>query len=186
MNEVKEYIKGFFRNVKSDSDFTEQFFIKQLESMNKCKVWAALEALEDIGTIESIDALKKCALRPIQDAQISSLYVLRKIIGNDIADFAASLLENSKYREKRTAMIHCCEVCNEDYRQIIEKHLKKATSRYRACLDTDRYICDTTVVLHYLLYLKRINQPIGKVRALLLSRRDKLTNNEIIAVENAP
>jgi len=184
MQDLKSLVR-FFRGVKTASELTEEFLLSQLNSNNRHTLWAATIALRQNGTSRSVAALKECCLRPIRDIQVTSLFTLQAIDGRGIADFSASLLAEKEYRQKWAAMIVSCEVCNEIHRQVLEKRVKEATSRKRACPEVGGLNGKTTEVLHFINYLARTGQPIGDVRGVLLRRRELLTNQEILALEAA-
>ena len=87
MDDPEEFVM-FFPGAESAEDLTEDLLIKQLASDKRDIIWAASVLLQDMGTSKSIDALRRCCLKRVQDAQVTSILALRSIGG----DFAAELL----------------------------------------------------------------------------------------------
>ena len=178
-----EHHLDFIRGASSVADLTEEFLIQKLESKNRWEAWAATIALQEVGTKACVEPLKICCVRPIQDLQIASIYTLRVIAGAEIAEFAAGLLGDKRYRQKWAAMLACCEFCGSQHRPALEKRVKQVTGRQRAAQLEGAGDEDGSEVLAYLRYLDRTHQKIGELRALLLRRREKLTEEEVAAVK---
>jgi hypothetical protein len=163
----------------------EPFLISQLESRGRYTVHKAIVLLRQYGTRASIEPLKQCCLRPIRDFQITSIFTLQAIAGSGIADFAASLLKEKQFREKWAAMVVSCETCDASYRLQLEGRVKQAIRRKRACPEVGGLNGKTTEVLHYLRYLERTSQMLGRFGAELLKHESHLTEQEISAINSA-
>ena len=176
-DDATETFREFFPKA-APADVGEPFLIAKLSSKRRYEAWAATIVLRQLGTNTSVEALKVCCLRPIQDLQVTSIFTLQAIQGNDVADFAVSLLKNAQYREKWAAMIVACESCGPTHRDALESRLKRAVSRKRACPNISGLNSRSTEVLHFLRYLERTHQMLGRVGRFLWRKKDFLTPSE--------
>lgn len=164
------------------TDLNEEFLINNLTAKGKYKAGAATMLLRQCGTIASVNALKACCLRPIQDLQITAIFTLQVILGPAVAEFALSLLNEKQYSQKWAAMLVACETCGAQHRDALETRLKQAVSRQRACAEIGALSGKTTEVLHFLSYLERTKQNLGSLGTYLLRKQEHLTSEELLEV----
>ena len=99
---TRTMVERHFR--RKNLEWTEDYFLRALDSSSKYDVYWAVLALRDCGTIRSIPALKAKLDHSMRDVKSTSILTIAHIAGASETLFFAEALLSPSYREKGYAM----------------------------------------------------------------------------------
>ena len=89
---------------RKNLEWTEDYFLRALDSPSKHDVYWAVLALRDCGTLRAVPALREKLTYPMRDVQTTALLTLAHIAGASETPFFGDTLLSSDYRDKGYAM----------------------------------------------------------------------------------
>lgn len=109
----------------SSSTIPEDPLIYVLEtSKDQWELLYATRALRKVGTIKSLEVLKRLLYHKKQDIKLTSLAAIANILKEEGSDFYIQFLEDSKYREKWAIICWIHEYCGDEAVPVVVKRIK--------------------------------------------------------------
>lgn len=154
---VRSTIVHHFR--RKDLEWTEDYFIRALESGQKHDVYWAAIALRACGTPRCVPALRSVLHFPMQDVKCTALLTIAHVVGPGETPLYAELLSSSEYREKGYAMWAINDSGDERAMDAVLSYFRKNWSRLKRGQLTNGTLPDG------IQYLRRVARDSGDIPA---------------------